>query len=340
MGETSKIEWCDHTFNPWIGCTKVSPGCLNCYAAVSTPVRTMGIKWGKGQPRKRTSEGNWKLPLKWNRAASKADYFCRMQGQDRPNRPRVFCASLSDWLDPEVPIEWLADLLDLIRRTPHLDWLLLTKRPELWRERIQAVIDATFPGFDQHTPAAEIEEYKATDEAKTRSWLCYWHHSPHHPTLHSVPHNVWIGTTVEDQQRADERIPALLKIPAKVRFLSCEPLLGPVEFSNVTRRADAVSVLGQSALTGIHWVICGGESGTGARGMDVRWAESIRSQCQAVGVPFFMKQLGAKPYCSPRHEQTTGFELPISDRKGAIMEEWPVSLVTREFPAATENTTA
>lgn len=106
------------------------------------------------------------------------------------------------------------------------------------------------------------------------------------------PANVWVGTTVENQAMADARIPALLQVPAKVRFLSCEPLLGPVEFSNVTNRADCVAQLGKPALAGIHWVICGGESGPKARPMHPYWARSLRNQCAAVGVPFFFKQWG------------------------------------------------
>jgi protein gp37 len=110
--------------------------------------------------------------------------------------------------------------------------------------------------------------------------------------LEKWPAHVWIGTTVEDQENANQRIPALLDIPACVRFLSCEPLLGPVEFSNVTHRSDCVSVLGKPALSGIHWVIAGGESGAGARPMHPNWARSLRRQCEAVGVPFFFKQWG------------------------------------------------
>jgi protein gp37 len=106
------------------------------------------------------------------------------------------------------------------------------------------------------------------------------------------PAHVWIGTTVENRACADARIPVLLKVPARVRFLSCEPLLGPLDFSNVTKRSDAVSQLGKKALDGIHWVIVGGESGGHARPMHPDWARSIQRQCEVVGVPFFFKQWG------------------------------------------------
>lgn len=255
MGTNSHIEWTTHTFNPWIGCTKVSPGCAHCYAETLMDTRYGRVKWGAGNPRVRTSAANWKLPLRWDREQEvlKNDHIINV-------RPRVFCASLADWLDPEVPIEWLRDLMLWTSVTPNLDWLLLTKRPHLWHERMKAVD-------------------------------CAWADG-------AVPANIWVGTTVEDQARADERIPALLKIPARVRFLSCEPLLGPIEFSNVTNRSDCVAQLGKPALGGIHWVIAGGESGAGARPMHPAWARSLRDQCAAVGVAFFMKQMGGtrKPF--------------------------------------------
>lgn len=116
MAENSKIEWTDHTFNPWTGCTKVSPGCDHCYAE-GWAKRSGAVKWGTGEQRRRTSEANWKLPLKWNR-----------QAQAEGRRFKVFCASLADVFDNSVPPEWRADLFALIRATPHLDWLLLTKR--------------------------------------------------------------------------------------------------------------------------------------------------------------------------------------------------------------------
>lgn len=125
MGKNSKIEWCDHTFNPWIGCTKVSPGCENCYAEAQNKRFNWNSEgWGKGVPRKRTSEANWKKPLKWNNEA-----------RDNGTRPRVFCGSLCDVFDKEVSRDWRWELFELIKNTPYLDWLLLTKRPleaKLW----------------------------------------------------------------------------------------------------------------------------------------------------------------------------------------------------------------
>jgi protein gp37 len=117
MAENTKIEWADHTFNPWMGCTKVSPACDNCYAAEMMDTRYGRVRWGAGEPRVRTAKGNWRQPYKWNNAAP----------LDKP-RPFVFCASLADVFDNEVPAEWRADLFAMIRETPNLIWLLLTKR--------------------------------------------------------------------------------------------------------------------------------------------------------------------------------------------------------------------
>lgn len=251
--KNSHIEWTDHTFNPWEGCTKVSPGCAHCYAEARNLRFSGGENWGPGAPRRRTSAAYWKQPLKWNGEA--AEFLLK---NPMAPRPRVFCASLADWLDDEVPIEWLIDLLDLIRSTPNLDWLLLTKRPENFRERV-----------GNWGPA------KAS--MALQGWVYDWFHG-------NPPANVWIGTTVEDQQRADERIPDLLKIPARVRFLSCEPLLGPVNLDLHERFLRYAAI--------VDWVICGGESGKGARPMHPDWARSLRDQCAAACVSFFFKQWG------------------------------------------------
>lgn len=277
MAENSKIEWTDHTFNPWIGCTKVSPGCLHCYAETQDARRFSKTlpgtskehpvsHWGTGAPRYRTSEGNWNDPLKWNHAVFLQTDTIRHTNAfgshedvllPEPKRPRVFCASLADWMDDEVPIEWLADLLKLIAKTPRLDWLLLTKRPENWKPRLKAVHEWIF----RTSPASESSVFSV--------WIWDWMRG-------LAPSNIWIGTSVENASVTD-RIEALRSIPAQVRFLSCEPLLGD---------------LGPLNLQGIHWVICGGESGPKARPMHPSWARHLRDQCQRSGVPFHFKQWG------------------------------------------------
>ena len=225
VAETTKIEWCDATFNPWVGCQKVSPGCDHCYAE-GWAKRSGQVTWGPHGERKRTSEANWKKPRQWAKAA---------RGAER--RPRVFCSSLADVFDNQVPGEWRKDLFDLIAATPELDWLLLTKRPEN--------LTRMFP---------------------TGIWM-----------------NVWLGTTCEDQTRYDHRWPLLAahrNVP--IRFISYEPAIGPLRLHNGPDQPD--------------WLICGGESGPGARFMLPAWAVDIRNDCERAGVNFFMKQMtGKKP---------------------------------------------
>lgn len=300
MSENSKIEWTDHTFNPWEGCTKVSPGCLNCYAETRNSRWNGGTSpnWGKGAPRRRTSVKNWNEPLKWNKQAAFAN--AALLGEEI--RPRVFCASLADWLDDEVPIEWLADLLQLIHKTPNLDWLLLTKRPENWRKRLEKVL-------------AVFHDRQGTYDQDTRFWLEDWLEQI---GITASPKNIWIGTTVEDQTRANQRVPQLLEIPAKVRFLSCEPLLDLVNLvpsgalgCNCPDQEQPDGTLearcsGRCAfyrhsidkMRRIDWVIVGGESGQDCRPFNPDWARSLRDQCKNASVAFFMKQMGGtrKPF--------------------------------------------
>ena len=240
MAENSKIEWTDHTFNPWIGCMKVSDGCKNCYAEQLMDKRYGKVEWGPQGIRLRTSAANWKLPFKWNRLA-----------KENKTRARVFCASLADVFEDRPELEqWRMDLFQLIDLTPNLDWLLLTKRPE----NVKDMLVRAGRGFQP------------------------------------LPDWVWLGTSVENQAAADERIPELLKIPARVRFLSMEPLLGPVDLNQWLLSEHGRRAIG--AMPGISWVIVGGESGPQARPMHPDWARSIRDQCQAAGVPFFFKQWG------------------------------------------------
>ena len=249
----SSIEWTKNTFNPWLGCARVSPGCANCYAESRDQRFSGGIHWGRGAPRHRTS--TWSQPRTWNRAAAREE-ASRPGPVVRGNRPKVFCASLGDWLDAEVPAEWLADLLVLVVETPFLNWQLLTKRPANFRPRLEAA-----------RPLIADEAARA----RVGDWLDG-----------NPPGNVWLGTTVEDQVRADERIPILCGLPAVVRFLSVEPLLGPVDLA--TSRAGM--------RPEIHWVIVGGESGHGARRMAAAWVRALRDQAAEMEIPLFFKQWG------------------------------------------------
>ncbi|MFC0403160.1 phage Gp37/Gp68 family protein [Paraburkholderia rhizosphaerae] len=315
MSENSKIEWTDHTFNPWEGCQKVGPGCDHCYA--ETRNRRFGkgiaVNWGPSAPRRRTSPENWGTPKRWNDAH---ESFFALHGR----RQRVFCASLADVFDNAVDPTWRVDLLQLIADTPNLDWLLLTKRIG-----------------NAH---AMLDDALGTLSHGLTRWA-------------DVPWpNVWIGATITSQEEADRDIGKLLMTPARRRFLSMEPLLGPVDLqpwldpigmccgqemeSCPDCPASAEWIHGPTteyaedgsgfSSAEIDWVIVGGESGHGARPTMLGWEEDIVRQCQTAGVPLFVKQLGARPM---NHE---GKPHAISDRKGAIQTEWPETLRFREFP--------
>lgn len=283
--QNSKIEWTHHTYNPVWGCVKVSAGCEHCYAETFSK-RTGHNIWGPAKTTTRRTFGDkhWAEPLKWNEKAKAAG-----------ERHRVFCASMSDVFEDHP--DWLEArirLLDLIIQTPHLDWLLLTKRPE----NINWMIE------------------QATGFSDSSMWF-------------HAAQNVWIGTSVEDQASADKRIRQLLNVPARIRFLSCEPLLGPVNISGHLQHGwilDTVSAYGgtyQRAQPGIHWVIIGGESGPGARPMQIAWAESLVKQCRAAHVAIHVKQLGS----------VWAKENGASDRKGGDWSQWPKHLQIREYPA-------
>lgn len=275
MSENSSIEWTDNTFNPFIGCTKVSPGCDNCYAEHMMDTRLHRAHWGAGQPRIRTSAANWREPLKWN--ARHTEFFAQ-----HGRCERVFCASLADVFDNEVPFGWRTDLLDLIRRTPRLDWLLLTKRIGNVMRMLREVHDEGL-----RTPVT-------ADDHATKQWVREWLDG-------SPPVNVWLGATIINQEEANRDIPKLRDMPARIRFLSMEPLLGPVSLrwlaawpENAPRSAQNPTGFTNhlDGLRRLDWVIVGGESGSGARPMHPDWARSLRDECAAAGVPFLFKQNG------------------------------------------------
>lgn len=280
MGKDTRIEWTatrhadgtvtpGMTFNIVWGCQKVSAGCANCYAETWAHRHGHDV-WGpaKTTPRRVLSDAYWKQPLAWNRAAEAAGV-----------RARVFCSSMADVFEdhPTVETQRLR-LWALIAETPWLDWLLLTKRPQY--------IVHMVPG-DWLAPRGAF---------KVLPYPGGW------------PANVWIGTSVEDQQRADERIPALLQVPARVRFLSMEPLLGPVNLTAIRCSngcapphycgecyPDGRTATGTFDAIGdgaISWVIVGGESGGQARPMHPAWVRSLRDQCVSAGTAFFFKQWG------------------------------------------------
>lgn len=291
MTANTKIEWADHTFNPWWGCTKISPACDNCYAA-ALDKRTGGDHWGANQPRKRTSAKNWLEPVKWNK---QAEAFFAEHGR----RQRVFCASMADVFDNSVDPQWRADLLAVIADTPHLDWLLLTKRIG----NADAMMSEAFQiGWPNHG-------------AMWARWS-------------ELFKNIWLGATICNQEEADRDIPKLLAVPAAKRFLSVEPMLGAIDLTHLNKDNEtneinclqpykweaeienwrgttetweddfedyfdkSVSDVAGDMHSKLDWVIVGGESGPGARPMHPDWARRLRDQCVVADVLFLFKQWG------------------------------------------------
>jgi protein gp37 len=267
----SNIEWTHFTFNPWWGCTKVSAGCKNCYAE-TLDARFKGDHWGDNATRRMFGDKHWNRPLAWNRKAEQEGV-----------RYRVFCASMADVFEvhPDPVINGELDscryrLWKLIEATPHLDWLLLTKRPE-------------------------------NHELVPLAWQ----------TGSRRPANVWLGTTAENQEQADIRIPILLEASwAAVRFVSYEPALEAIRIPDWLFTHDFVDysdgMIVERTFDGIDWVIAGAESGPGARPMREEWVRRVRNQCDAMAVPFFYKQ---------RLEGGKKISLPLLD--GAQHAEFP-----------------
>lgn len=312
---THPIGWTQITGGPHLGCTEVSPGCVHCYARelahrwyaklIRAAYRKAGFEdwetrpiWGNKAPRVRT-KGFW-------------DQARAMDRKARRNGQRVlWFPSLIDWLDDMpaglidqhgshiAPVRHLADFLDVIAQTPAITWQLLTKRPQDWQTRLGKVVQLTRLG----SHSGHILAHR---------WL-----------RGDAPKNVWIGCTAEDQARANERIPHLCRIPAVVRFLSVEPMLGPVQIGGWDGGKQSFYHFPAPYVDEeeryeffdgrLHLVICGGESGAGARPMDPQWARDLRDECRGEAA-FFMKQMGG-----------------VRDKRDAL-EDLPEDLRIREFP--------
>lgn len=257
MASVTAIEWSDATWNPITGCTRVSRGCGRCYAErlAATRLRDHPSRRGLTDP-----HGRWTGEVRFNG-----------QWLDQPlrwKRPRrIFVCAHGDLFHEAVPYAWIDRVFGVMGRAPEHTFQVLTKRPE--RARL-------------YLTGSSVERVRRS----CNDWF----------ELQGMPHRRWpfpnvlLGTSVEDQPTADERIAALLKVPAAVRWISAEPLLGPIDLNILTcngtvfRRIEAARSLG--------WVVVGGESGPGARPMDPDWVRSLRDQCEAAGAPFFFKQWG------------------------------------------------
>lgn len=283
MSDNTKIEWTDATWNPITGCSVVSPGCTNCYAMKLAGTRlkhhptraglTVDTKAGPVWNGKvRFNDGVLTQPLKWK-------------------RPRmIFVCAHGDLFHPEVPDEWIDQVFAVMALAPQHTFQVLTKRTDRMRDYVGELRD----GRRVYELACDM----ALEHSLKVILIAHPSHEQHAPSGTRVHlgiwplRNVWLGTSVEDQRRADERIPHLLQTPAAIRFLSAESLLGPVDLTNL-QLPGGLSWNALGKLAGMHWVIAGGESGPGARPMHPHWARSLRDQCVAAGVAFFFKQWGA-----------------------------------------------
>lgn len=283
MSATTKIEWTDLTWNPTTGCDRVSAGCDNCYAlTMARRLKAMGSAKYQRDGDPRTSGPGFGVSVHEDALTIPL----------RWRKPRkVFVNSTSDLFHADIPGEFVARVFAVMAATPQHTYQVLTKR----HSRMRFLL-----GNDGQT----LLEY-TEDEATARAlYDAGW----------PLP-NVWIGVSVEDQKRADLRIPALLDTPAAVRFLSCEPLLGPVDLKPWMVFSE--TTLSMELAHRLHWVIIGGESGPGARRMELDWASYLVGQCQRTAVPVFVKQLGSAH----------------GPHKGGDIDTWPEALRVREFPA-------
>jgi protein gp37 len=261
----TKIEWAEHVWNPATGCTPISEGCQNCYAKRMANRLRGRCGYPQDDPFRVTlHEDRLGEPLRWKKPR------------------RVFVCSMGDLFHDDVPHEFIYGIWDVMVQSKQHTFLVLTKRPDRMKSFIEKVMcnrmdyALTFGG----TPEGK----------KARKWA------------QKPVQNVWLGVTAENQQRADERIPILLQIPAAVRFVSVEPMLGPVDLLSNDYLGGCINCevcldnpgtcVNCAQNRKLDWIICGGESGPGARPMRLDWARSLCDQCQAAGVPFFFKQWG------------------------------------------------
>lgn len=346
---TTGIEWTDATWNPVVGCTPVSAGCLNCYAATMAR-RLEGMGKAGYEPRRYDQAGRdlTTTPglqsetdrtvriaeVRGGRAVFTGEVRCLPERLVEPlkwRQPRrVFVNSMSDLFHEAVPFDFVDRIFAVMALCPRHTFQILTKRPERMAEylatRTDQVSRAVLELFVKlvNRPGRLAEVLGRNFTSRGLAWRLA---------------NVWLGTSVENQEAADERIPHLLRCPGRVRFLSCEPLLSPVDLS-AFMGGPYVGLPGDVVHDrynfGIGWVIAGGESGPRSRPCLTGWLRDLRDQCGDAGVPFFLKQLGSDP--KPlQMEGTTWGEIAettwkLKDPKGGDPAEWPEDLRVREMP--------
>jgi protein gp37 len=322
MGANTAIEWTEATWNCLRGCSRVSEGCRNCYAE-----RTGGRFCGAGEPyeglvrihesidRSNPESRSFKKEALWT---GKIEFVEKhLLDPLRWRKPRmIFVNSMSDLFHENVKDEWIDRIFAVMALAPQHAFQVLTKRTERMREY-----------FAYENRWAQVEGWCNEIAEESAPAIAS-------PGRTCLP-NVWLGVSCEDQPTADKRIPLLLQTPAAVRWISAEPLLGPIELeelpsaSGIGRHLDALSNAGVDpgalVATKLDWVVVGGESGPNARPFKTEWASDIVRQCKASSVPCFVKQLGA-------HVIQGGERRRKKDRKGGDWHEWPHDLRVREFP--------
>jgi len=279
MSDKSGIEWTEATWNPTTGCTKVSPGCKNCYAKHQAWPRLAAMKTG-------VYTGRVFEDVRWHSE--------RLDQPLRWTRPRrIFVNSMSDLFHEDIPDSFIDQVFAFMTLARQHIFQVLTKRPQRMQEYMNDLNSLLRVGI--HTCVID------PDHPAGQEW---------------PPTNVWLGVSVENQETADERIPLLLETPAAVRWLSCEPLLGPIDLldfpPSLTNARETIVDTDQHL---IDWVVVGGESGPNARPMEPLWAHCIRVQCLNAGVPFFMKQ-GSQNNWPSYHD----------------IDTFPPNLQVREYP--------
>ncbi|WP_309491393.1 DUF5131 family protein [Trinickia mobilis] len=286
MSQNSKIEWTDMVWNPLRGCSRVSQGCTHCYA------ERVAMRFsGAGQPYHKLVQMTSQGPKWTGKVRTVPEALAAPFGWAKPRR--VFVNSMSDLFHESVPFEFIASVFAVMSVTTRHTYQVLTKRPERMVEFFKWVKDGEGV-FDDDAISSRMP--------KDIPWVPHHHNTRRGGYDNCGPgfpyENVWLGVSVEDQRAADERIPLLLKVPAAVHFLSVEPMLGPVDLERPMPGPDLDQGSGAKICqpwyiqSGIDWVICGGESGPGARPMHPDWARDLRDQCAEAKVPFFFKQFG------------------------------------------------
>jgi protein gp37 len=308
------IQWTDEVWNPSRGCSIVSAGCTNCYAM------QMAHRFsGPGQPYDGLTRISGGRPV-WT-----GDVRLVPEMLDKPLRwrkpRRIFVDSMSDLFHPDVPDEYIAQVFDVMRRCERHTFQILTKRPDRMAEWMSRCANAESMGWVTHngTPVSAYGGTGIIVGTVPDGGL--------HPGTGWPLPNVWLGTSVENQEAADERIPHLLRCPAAVRFLSCEPLLERTTVFSI----DGPVYVADGEQSPLHWVVIGGESGPRARPCDVQWIRDIRDQCKDAGVACFIKQLGAAPTMR-EDDDTYSVYLDLRDSHGGDPSEWPEDLRVREYP--------